>query len=273
MIRTAARYLLLVAFSPAHLFAQAAPNSGGWGALVELAGVQTDGGPTKSTEAPNFGTTSTNAYSIVAQEFQPISSGVTYDFTPNSGNVSIYRTNAAGHVWLLAPIHLPTGALMTSFEFLFCDTSSTKAFSSFLVINDKTVPSFSQSQLVTSTNPETSGCIIRSFTPATPVEVNNDLNNYSLEVNLGGNPSVGDNTIVLSQARVYYRLQVSPAPATATFPVDVPTSHPFFQFVEALARSGITAGCGPGSYCPDAPLTRGQMAVFLAVALGLHFPN
>jgi hypothetical protein len=26
-------------------------------------------------------------------------------------------------------------------------------------------------------------------------------------------------------------------------------------------------------YCPDQPVTRGQMAVFLAKALGLHFPN
>jgi hypothetical protein len=35
--------------------------------------------------------------------------------------------------------------------------------------------------------------------------------------------------------------------------------------------SGITAGCGGGNYCPDAPLTRGQMAVFLSKGLGLHF--
>ena len=72
---------------------------------------------------------------------------------------------------------------------------------------------------------------------------------------------------------MYYRLQVSPAPATATFPNDVPTSHPQFRFVEALAASGLTSGCGAGSFCPDSPLTRGQMSVFLAVALGLHFPN
>ena len=69
-----------------------------------------------------------------------------------------------------------------------------------------------------------------------------------------------------------YQLQVSPAPATASFN-DVPSSHPFFQFIEALAASGITSGCGNGSFCPDAPLTRGQMAVFLAKGLGLSFPN
>lgn len=66
---------------------------------------------------------------------------------------------------------------------------------------------------------------------------------------------------------------MSPAPATATFPNDVPTTHAFFRFVEALAASGVTGGCGPRSYCPDAAVTRGQMAVFLATALGLHFPN
>jgi len=71
---------------------------------------------------------------------------------------------------------------------------------------------------------------------------------------------------------VWWRRSVSPAPATATFS-DVPTDHLFFQYIEALAASGITGGCGPGIYCPDAPLTRGQMAVFLAKALGLHWPG
>jgi hypothetical protein len=69
---------------------------------------------------------------------------------------------------------------------------------------------------------------------------------------------------------VRWRRQVSPSPVTATFG-DVPTVHPFFQFVEALVESGITAGCGGGNYCPDDPLTRGQMAVFLSAALGLHW--
>jgi hypothetical protein len=40
---------------------------------------------------------------------------------------------------------------------------------------------------------------------------------------------------------------------------------------EALLAAGITGGCGGGAYCPDSPVTRGQMAVFLSRALGLHF--
>jgi len=72
---------------------------------------------------------------------------------------------------------------------------------------------------------------------------------------------------------VWWRRTVSDPPATPTFG-DVPASHPFYQFIEALAASGITGGCGDGSnYCPEAPLTRGQTAVFLAKALGLHWPN
>jgi hypothetical protein len=77
---------------------------------------------------------------------------------------------------------------------------------------------------------------------------------------------------VLHNVVIRYRLQVSPAPAVATFS-DVPTDHPFFRFVEALAASGITAGCGGGQYCVDAPVTRGEVAVFLSAALGLYFPN
>jgi hypothetical protein len=53
----------------------------------------------------------------------------------------------------------------------------------------------------------------------------------------------------------------------------VPPSSSIFRFVEALADAGITGGCGGGNYCPDSPVTRGQMAVFLASALGLHWPN
>ena len=70
---------------------------------------------------------------------------------------------------------------------------------------------------------------------------------------------------------IWWHRTVSPPPATASFG-DVPTGHPFFQFIEALRASGITAGCGVAKYCPDSPLTRGQMAVFLAKALGLHYP-
>jgi len=79
-----------------------------------------------------------------------------------------------------------------------------------------------------------------------------------------------DGTMRFNDVWLRYHLTVSPAPGVATFN-DVPTNHPFFQYVEALASSGITAGCGSGNFCPDQPLTRGQMAVFLSKALGLNW--
>jgi hypothetical protein len=47
---------------------------------------------------------------------------------------------------------------------------------------------------------------------------------------------------------------------------DVPNGHPFCGFIERLAEDGITGGCGAGLFCPDNPVTRAQMAVFLVAA-------
>jgi len=44
---------------------------------------------------------------------------------------------------------------------------------------------------------------------------------------------------------------------------DVPAANPFHASVERILRDGITAGCLNGNYCPDDPVTRAQMAVFL----------
>ena len=69
---------------------------------------------------------------------------------------------------------------------------------------------------------------------------------------------------------VWWKRTVS-SPVGQTF-ADVPPSDFGYQYIEALAASGITGGCGGGNYCPDANLTRRQMAIFLAKALGLHWP-
>ena len=48
---------------------------------------------------------------------------------------------------------------------------------------------------------------------------------------------------------------------------DVACPSLFASWIEQLANEGITAGCGGGNYCPDDPVTRQQMAVFLLKAL------
>jgi hypothetical protein len=72
--------------------------------------------------------------------------------------------------------------------------------------------------------------------------------------------------------RIAMLRQLSAPPATPTFG-DVPVSHPYFRYIEALAAAHITTGCGSGQFCPERPLTRGEMAVILSVALGLNFPD
>jgi hypothetical protein len=49
---------------------------------------------------------------------------------------------------------------------------------------------------------------------------------------------------------------------------DVPTSSTYHTTVSRLVGAGITGGCGGGKYCPNAAVTRGQMAAFLNRGLG-----
>jgi hypothetical protein len=112
------------------------------------------------------------------------------------------------------------------------------------------------------------GCVYSAAALPTPETIDNYNNSYNVRILMES----GDTTNRFEAVRLFYTLQVSPAPAVATFD-DVPTSHPFFQVIEALSASGITAGCSvsPPLYCPDSPVTRAQMAAFLSVALGLHW--
>jgi hypothetical protein len=61
---------------------------------------------------------------------------------------------------------------------------------------------------------------------------------------------------------------VAPSCTTPVF-ADVPANSPYCRWIEELARRGIVGGCGGGLYCPAAPVTREQMAVFLAGTFGL----
>jgi hypothetical protein len=47
---------------------------------------------------------------------------------------------------------------------------------------------------------------------------------------------------------------------------DVPATNQFCGFIDRLAADGISGGCGGTNFCPDAPVTRAQMAVFLGAA-------
>lgn len=88
---------------------------------------------------------------------------------------------------------------------------------------------------------------------------------HELEAQIAGDTALRSCTIE------WYR-QVSPPQSEIAVFSDVPLGDWRRPYVEALAASGITLGCGGGNFCPDASLTRWQMAVFLSRALGLHWP-
>ena len=86
-----------------------------------------------------------------------------------------------------------------------------------------------------------------------------------------GNGLYGVNDPTLRQQMAVFLLKgrhgicYVPPNCTGTFS-DVPCPSTFANWIEALAAEGITGGCGTGVYCPQNPVRRDQMAVFLLKA-------
>jgi hypothetical protein len=211
-----------------------------------------------------WGTVSDVAHIVQAVQFYPPASAevFTIDESPATG-ISLATAGTTLNWWV--QVSLPSGALVDRIELEGCNTSLGPIEFGMVRGAAPTGPPTPVSP--TGNTSATMGCALFPLSLTAPITIDNRNNNYWLFKRY----SAPENRV--KAIRVFYRLQVTPAPAVATFPGDVPTSHPFFRFIEALARAGITAGCGPGIYCPEAPLTRGQMAVFLSIALGLHFPD
>jgi S-layer homology domain len=246
---------LLTLVSPT--FAQTVSNSGALPAGDPA--IQSDLSREKLSIAPEtYGTSSLTYVSLSAWDFHPLDSATTYGVT-GSG---IY--NAGGGQYFEAPLRLPAGAVVSYLELYGCNASMGLTVTSFFsgAKNDGTWPGVNGPILAAG-----SGCTTVSTTIA-PVAVNNATNSYTVDLNFV--TSSPDSSRSIRSFRVGYKLQISPDPGTATF-TDVPVGSLYHRFVEALVAAGITGGCGGGNYCPDAPVTRGQIAVFLSAALGLHW--
>jgi S-layer family protein len=83
----------------------------------------------------------------------------------------------------------------------------------------------------------------------------------------GTNYCPGSNATRAQMAVFLLRSKDGPAyaPPVCSAPVfsDVPCSNGFAPWINELSKRGVTAGCGGGAYCPNAPVTRAQMSVFL----------
>ncbi len=191
-----------------------------------------------------------------------------------------YLCRQTGGSDLWAPVTLPTGAKLVSMGFFYYDESPTSEIHARLytfrggnpAVGGSGTPHGGQLVEVASTAAPgyAYGQTVLDFdlTVKNDVAFDTEAGQFSVIVNL----TPGGCVLGFKSVELRWQRQVSPSPAGASFN-DVPLDDPAFQFIEALAASGVTAGCGGGNYCPDAPLTRRQMAVFLSKALGLHWPN
>jgi len=211
-----------------------------------------------------YGTSGLTYVTVNGAAFVPTDSNAVYTTTGNGYSEQRLRTATGNFVEFAAPIQLPAGALVKYLELDYCDNTGGSGFVQTALVEMSW--NGSPSDYFGFLASDGDGCTFNSRNDGDLV-VDNFYHRYYLLGYVSDNP--GDVT-GLAGVIVGYQLQVSPAPATATFN-DVPTNHPYFQYIQALSASGITGGCGSGNYCPDNPVTRGQMAVFLAKALGLHF--
>ena len=75
-----------------------------------------------------------------------------------------------------------------------------------------------------------------------------------------------DDPVTRAQMATFLARALNP-PATGNDYFDDDNDSTHQDNINRLAQTKITRGCGPDSYCPDDPVTRAQMATFLARAL------
>jgi hypothetical protein len=217
---------------------------------------------------PDTWGTATGYTTILGYEFQG-ARPVSYSLNNGASQGSYCSGDVTAECLGYAQIAAPEGAVLTGFDLWGYDASTDADFHYALIASCDVQETPVYLVLDQQDVPEQGGDFHYSLTYTPGFQVDNTNCGYSIRLKFtdGGEPPQ-DTAIRVRRVRLSWVRQVSPAPDAATF-ADVPTDHLFFQFVEALARSGVTGGCGDGNFCPDAPVTRGQMAVFLAKALGL----
>lgn len=240
------------------------------GDLEGPAGTQALGAPDGQEAAPIWGL-NTQLTQIGASSFTPQGSAA----QAYAGSGYIYQTAGDGAFW--TPVALPLGSLVQQTCVWLYDTTANSILVEvgyYTIETDGDLPGYFEIEDVTN---NTAGgyhwvCLNDDYTIRGLYDHDTDGDteriNYRIAVYVAETTSAHR----LGGVQMAWIRQVSPAPGSATFS-DVPTGHWAFQFVEALAASGITAGCGGGNFCPDDLLNRSQMAVFLSKALGLHWPQ
>jgi hypothetical protein len=240
--------------------------------LSAVAGPALSDERTGSLRPQEFGISEEATYSLGPHDFQVHPDIANEAFFSDGYIVCDYGINFCS---LAAPIHLPSGTRITSVQAFYYDNrpgSQDPEFSlyRFGLAN----PEVAQTLVAGGPTSSFDGGYTSFELPvaADGAVVDNGSYFYSFRARLRQHTSDSTEQHRLVGVAIRYVRQVSPAPPSATFD-DVPSNHPYFRHIEALFDSGITAGCSavPPMFCPDRAITRGEMAVFLAKALGLHW--
>lgn len=112
--------------------------------------------------------------------------------------------------------------------------------------------------------------VARSSTHGQDIET---LRQRKLTTGCGNNRYCPKNTVTRGQmASFIVRATSGLNPSNSNRFSDVPAGNPHRADINALARAGITTGCNPprnDRFCPTQPVTRAQMATFMARAMKL----
>ena len=224
---------------------------------------------TPTSSPKTYGVDQVSYYRIAASEFTLLDTadGALYtdDWYVNQ-NGQFQRYAYGSNAPFVASPHLPSGAVLTYFELDSCDESPEFNVFADLFVCDFTGFCTDPYQVLTSSSNATPCGSTSADISAAGIQIDE----FTKQISIVVQPTSGTDATRFAGVILGYELRVSPPPSTEDFG-DVPISSPQFQFIEALYHSGVTAGCGNGDYCPNDPLTRGQMAVFLAKALGLQW--
>ncbi|MCC6619368.1 MAG: S-layer homology domain-containing protein [Chloroflexi bacterium] len=116
----------------------------------------------------------------------------------------------------------------------------------------------------------TSGVSFSDVPPGHPFAYDiNRLATAGITAGCGGSRFCPDASVTRAQMAAFLSRGFDLVATSAVSFSDVPPGHPFAYDINRLATSGITSGCGGGRFCPNASVTRGQMAAFLQRAMGL----
>jgi hypothetical protein len=191
---------------------------------------------------------------------------IIFSMTPSYGDpaggshMTVFGTD------FVEPITLTIGGAATDYDFVNDHT---------LYPTSPALPPGTVNDVVVTTSDGTTGTLVKGWVADfLDVPSNQQFHDFvttlvsnAITVGVGGGLYGVDQPTKRQQMAVFllksrHGLCYVPPPCVGVFP-DVPCPSTFANWIEALAAEQITGGCGGGNYCPETPVRRDQMAVFL----------